>query len=63
MSIEMDEKEIFMVESFIRKFGNVQAILDMDEIILKSDITTESKINQVHTLVERNVKRITESKE
>lgn len=60
MSEEIDEKEIFMIESFIRKFGNIEAILEMDQLILRTDITIESKLTQVQRLVETNVKRITE---
>ena len=57
---EEESKKLFNIEGFFRTLSNYKAVLKLDEMILRDDISDAEKMAQVNQLVAETVKAVQE---
>ena len=57
---EEESKKLFNIEGFFRTRRNYKAVLKLDEMILRDDISDAEKMAQVNQLVAETVKAVQE---
>ncbi len=53
-------RQLFSIEGFLRTRSDHKAVLELDEIILRSDIDVNQKMELVNTLISRTVETVQE---